>query len=110
MLGLGHGVHSDTASLVEIFANRFSLAFNGTDEFVEINAVGNDITPGAKGTISMWVIMTATTGSATLIRGDVTADPITNEILYFGITHLTNLDLHSKVVVPVKKYNGMLLV
>ena len=80
MLGLGHGIHSDTVSLVEIFANRFSLAFNGTDEFVEINAVGNDITPGAKGTISMWVISTATSGSQTLIRGSADSS---NEIFIF---------------------------
>ena len=41
MLGLGHGVQSDTVGLAEIYANRYSLAFNGTDEYVEINAAGN---------------------------------------------------------------------
>ena len=83
MLGLGHGVQSDTVGLAEIYANRYSLAFNGTDEYVEINAAGNDMAPATAGTISMWAIMEATTGSATLIRGGVSADPITNEIFIF---------------------------
>ena len=79
-LGLGHGVYTDTAGLVEIFSNRYSLAFNGSDEFVEINAVGNDMTPNAKGTISMWVISTASSGSQTLIRGSADSS---NEIFIF---------------------------
>ena len=80
MLGLGHGVQGDTAGLAEIFSNRYSLSFNGTDEFVEINAVGDNMTPNAKGTISMWVISTATSGSQTLIRGKAHNS---NEIIIF---------------------------
>ena len=80
MLGLGHGVQGDTSSLVEIFSNKFSLAFNGTDEYVQINAVGNDLTPNAKGTISIWAIMEATSGSAFLFRGKADSN---NEIFVF---------------------------
>ena len=80
MLGLGHGVQSDTVGLAEIYANRYSLAFNGTDEYVEINAAGNDMAPSTAGTISIWAIVTATSGSATLIRGK--ADN-SNEIFIF---------------------------
>jgi len=79
-LGLGHGIHTDTSGLAEIFSNKYSLGFNGSDEFVEINAVGNDITPGTKGTISMWVVMPVTSGSATLIRGSADSS---NEIFIF---------------------------
>ena len=63
MLGLGHGVQGDTASLAEIFANRYSLAFNGTDEYVQIDGVGEDISI-EKGTVSFWAIWEATTPSA----------------------------------------------
>ena len=80
MLGLGHGVHTDAAGLAEIFANRYSLAFNGTDESVQINAVGNDMTPAAKGTISIWAIMEATSGSAFLMKAKVDSN---NEIFMF---------------------------
>ena len=80
MLGLGHGVHTDTASLAEIFSNRWALTFNGTDEYVEINSAGDNMTPAEQGTISIWAIMEATSGSATLIRGK---SDNSNEIFIF---------------------------
>ena len=55
MLGLGHGVQSDTTSLAEIFANRYALTFNGTDEHVQVDTLAGDISV-TKGTISAWVI------------------------------------------------------
>ena len=79
-LGLGQGIHTDSASLAEIFSNRWALTFNGTDEYVQIDAVGDDMVPATAGTISIWAIMEVTTGSATLIRGKVDSD---NELFIF---------------------------
>ena len=83
MLGIrtGIGGKANMAAISTLIrTNRHYLVFNGTDEFVEINAVGNDITPAAKGTISMWVIMPVTSGSSTLIRGSADSS---NEIFIF---------------------------
>ena len=80
MLGLGGGIHSDSASLVEMFANRYSLAFNGTTECVIISGVGNDMTPETKGTISVWAIMNATTPSQNIIRAKVDSN---NQVFIF---------------------------
>ena len=80
MLGLGHGVQADTVSLAEIFSNKYSLAFNGTDECVTINQVGDDMTPENKGTISIWAIMNVTTPSQNIIRAQADSD---NQIFIF---------------------------
>jgi|TARA_R100001594_G_scaffold54976_1_gene88607 hypothetical protein len=80
MLGLGHSVSGEAVSLVNIFNNRWALTFNGTDESVQINAVGNDMAPAEKGTISIWAIMEATSGSAFLMKAKVDSS---NEIFMF---------------------------
>ena len=71
MLGIGHGVQGDPSrsGLADVFRSSYSLAFNGTDEFIEINSAGDNMTPATAGTVSIWAIVTATSGSATLIRG-----------------------------------------
>ena len=82
MLGIGHGVQGDPSrsGLADVFRSSYSLAFNGTDEFIEINSAGDNMTPATAGTISIWAIVTATSGRATLIRGK--ADN-SNEIFIF---------------------------
>ena len=54
MLGLGHGVQTDTAGLAEIFSNNYSLLLDGSDQSVQIDGLANDFDK-ANGTMSAWV-------------------------------------------------------
>ena len=42
MLGLGHGVQTDTVGLAEIFSNNYSLLLDGSDQSIQIDGLGND--------------------------------------------------------------------
>ena len=61
-LGLGHGVHTDTTNLVEIFSNRYALTFNGTDEYIQLDPL--DGIDADNGTFSAWVIWDCSHGSS----------------------------------------------
>tara|TARA_Y100001973_G_C5159378_1_gene312670 strand:+ start:409 stop:1128 length:720 start_codon:yes stop_codon:yes gene_type:complete len=81
MLGLGHGVHGESVSLTEIFHNRYSLDFNATDgEHATLHTVAGDFTPHTKGTISMWLIMHAVSGSQNFIRATIDSN---NQLFIF---------------------------
>ena len=72
MLGLGHSVSSDSVSLVEIFSNNYSIQFDGTNDYIDLDStLGPDIDPAA-GTISAWVKVstTSTTGQILSCRRD----------------------------------------
>ena len=63
MLGLGHGVHTDTVSLTEIFSNNYSIQFDGTNDHIDLDStLAPDIDP-TKGTISAWVKIPTTVSS-----------------------------------------------
>ena len=67
MLGLTHSTYIKSRGLHGAFINKYFLSFNGTDESVQIDALGDDMETNA-GTISAWVILNDTSGSATVIR------------------------------------------
>ena len=69
MLGLGHGVQGDTVGLAEIYANRYGLTFNGTDEYIQLDPL--DGLNANDGTFSAWVIWNSTTPSAQLFHARV---------------------------------------
>lgn len=71
MLGLGHGVHTDTVSLAEIFSNNFSIEFDGNGDYIDLDSRASMINP-AKGTFSAWVKLntTETTGQVISCRRD----------------------------------------
>lgn len=71
MLGLGHSVSSDSVSLVEIFSNNFSIEFDGTNDYIDLDSRASMIDP-AKGTFSAWVKLdtTGTTGQVISARRD----------------------------------------
>lgn len=54
MLGLSHGIQTDTVGLAEIFSNNYSLLLDGSDQSVQIDGLANDFDK-AKGTMSVWV-------------------------------------------------------
>ena len=63
MLGLGHSVSGDSVSLVEIFSNNFSILFDGTNDYIDLDStLAPDIDP-TKGTISAWVKIPTTVSS-----------------------------------------------
>ena len=53
MLGLGHGVHTDTVSLAEIFFNNYSIELNGSTQYMTMNDTASLIDV-ANGTFSVW--------------------------------------------------------
>ena len=71
MLGLGHSVSSDSVSVVEIFSNNFSMEFDGTSDYIDLDARASMIDP-TKGTISAWVKVneTGSTGQIVSCRRD----------------------------------------
>ena len=67
MLGLGHGVHTDTVSLTEIFSNNYSIQFDGTNDHIDLDStLAPDIDP-AKGTISAWVKVSTTSATGQIL-------------------------------------------
>ena len=64
-LKLGESLPSNTAATIN--ANTYSLAFNGTDEYVTVDGVGADMTTAA-GTMSIWTKIDTTSSTRTLLQ------------------------------------------
>ena len=73
MLGLGHGIHTDTAGLAEIFSNQYSLQFNGSTESVQIDTVAADM-DNRYGSFVTWIRPEAMSGSTTVVEAAVDAN------------------------------------
>jgi len=64
-LKLGESLPSNNAAIIS--SNSYSLAFNGSDEYVSIDGVAGDINI-ASGTISVWVKLNTTSSSGTMFQ------------------------------------------
>jgi len=85
MLGLGGNLI--TSKFVESFANTYSVLFDGTDDFIQVDSVGADMN-GATGTISMWLnIPTGVSGWRMPIKA------INNSSNLMQIVHAPSTDL-----------------
>tara|TARA_R100000808_G_C2142441_1_gene150226 strand:+ start:1295 stop:2029 length:735 start_codon:yes stop_codon:yes gene_type:complete len=54
MLGLGNSLHSETSQLKVSFSNNYSLSFDGTNDFIAVDSVGESINKDA-GTLAFWM-------------------------------------------------------
>jgi hypothetical protein len=73
MLGLSHGVNTDTAGIGRVFSNNYSLLLDGSDQAVQIDGLANDFDK-AKGTMSVWVRPNSPSGSQTWLMVAVDAN------------------------------------
>jgi|TARA_Y100000296_G_C5156432_1_gene249326 hypothetical protein len=73
MLGLSHGVHTDTVGLAEIFSNLYSLQFNGSTESVQIDTVTSDM-DNRYGSFLAWIKPENMSASTTVVEASVDAN------------------------------------
>ena len=73
MLGLSHGIQTDTVGLAEIFSNTYSLLLDGSDQAVQIDGLANDF-DHRNGTFSCWVRPNSPSASQSFITVGVDAD------------------------------------
>lgn len=71
MLGLGNSLSTLKKNLV--FRDNYSISFDGTDNYIDVNRVANDIDV-AVGTISMWVKLSTVSTTGTFIKARKDAD------------------------------------
>jgi len=74
-LKLGESLPSNNAAIIS--SNSYSLAFNGSDEYVSIGGVAGDISTDV-GTISIWVKLNTTSSSGTMFQLRTDANNLIN--------------------------------
>ena len=62
MLGLGHGIHTDTPGTGEVFHNNYSILFDGVNDYINMNTAAGSIDTD-KGTFSAWIKFNGTSSS-----------------------------------------------
>ena len=87
MLGLGHGVQTDTVSLVEIFSNNFSISFDGTNDYIDLDSRAS-IIDGSKGTFSAWVKLDTTSTTGQFVNARVDSNNIIQLFYHAGNNEL----------------------
>ena len=74
MLGLGHGISTDTPGTGEVFHNNYSILLDGANDYIEVNAAIDDININ-KGTFSAWCrISGATSINGVVIKASVNSN------------------------------------
>ena len=89
MLGLGHGIHTDTPGTGKVFHNNYSILFDGVNDHITIHTVAGNIDKD-KGTYSVWVKFNSTSTTGIILKSSVdTSNHITlaydgssNEMLF----------------------------
>ena len=67
MLGLGHGINTDTCGTGEVFHNDYSIYFAGDDDYINLDStLGPDI-DSTSGTISAWVKLETVSASGQIL-------------------------------------------
>ena len=87
MLGLGHSVSGDSVSLVEIFSNNFSILFDGTNDYIDLDSRASMI-DGSKGTFSVWTKVETTSTSGQFISTRVDSENIIQLFYHAGSNEL----------------------
>lgn len=54
MLGIGHGIQTNTVGLTEIFRNNYSILLDGVNDYIDTDTVAGNVDED-KGTVSMWI-------------------------------------------------------
>ena len=62
MLGLGHGIHTDTPGTGEVFHNNYSILFDGVNDYIDIDTAAGSIDTD-KGTFSAWIKFSASSSN-----------------------------------------------
>ena len=82
-LKLGESLSSNNSSVIN--GNAYSLAFNGSDESVNVDDVGGDVNVDA-GTVSLWVKINTTSASGHMFHMRVDANNLIN-IFYHAFSN-----------------------
>ena len=80
MLGLGNETVKDSASLVEVFSNDYSLEFDGVNDFVEVDSVATNINKEV-GTIACWVKIPTVSSTGFIFRAQEGSSGSTDNII-----------------------------
>ena len=67
MLGLGNSLYSEGSQLEVSFSNSYSMNFDGTNDFIEVDSVASDINKNT-GTISFWMNLPDVTATGFVFR------------------------------------------